>query len=114
MMLKRRYNCVYRDYPPFRNGELVGVLSCTDEPDLFPWMGLIDRHAARRITGAREVSLDFVAYQRHLLDKTHWLADGLYVVGCLIPGQGVLGVTDGAGPLLKRQADTTDQTNAVQ
>jgi len=100
MVLKRRFNCVHKEYPPYRTGDPVGILNGCEEPDLLPWLGIIDRHAARRIAGAQQVFLDFCAFQLTLLDRTHWLNGAQAVVGCRVE-EGVLGVTDGKVPLLK-------------
>lgn len=102
MELKRRMNAVYRDYPPYRTGELVGVVTGNNEPDLRRWLGTIDRRAAKLMPSARQVALDFEAYRLSLLDKTVWLKPNVRVVGCLTPDGEVLAVTDGNKPLLKK------------
>lgn len=100
MMLKRRFNAVYRDYPPYRTGDLVGVLANNAQPELEMWLGVIDRRVARQMPDAVEVFLDFEAYRLSLLDKTQWLGPNVAVVGCKI-SEGVLAVTDGKKPLVK-------------
>jgi len=100
LLLKRRMNCVYKTYPPYRTGDLVGVVSEQDEPILVKWLGIIDRTGARRISGAKEVALDFAGYQADLLSSSHWLGDNQFIVGCLID-EGALAVMDGSVPLVK-------------
>lgn len=87
---------------PFRNGDLVGVLNGGDEPELVKWLGIIDRRAVRRIDGAQEVALDFIAFQADLLTQTYWFPKDQSMVGCRIE-EGALAVMDGARPLLKRR-----------
>ncbi len=101
MILKRRVNCVFKPYPPYRDGNLVGVVTGAGEPDLVKWLGIVDRKAARRVKGGKEVALDFVAFQADLLSKTYWFPQGQYMVGCQIE-DGALAVMDGSKPLLKR------------
>jgi hypothetical protein len=102
MILIKRVNCVNRGYPPFRNCDLVGVLNGGDEPELVKWLGIIDRRAVRRIDGAQEVALDFIAFQADLLTPTYWFPKDQSMVGCRIE-EGALAVMDGARPLLKRR-----------
>ncbi len=102
MILKRRMNCINKSYPPFRNGDLVGVMSDRGEPDLVKWLGIIDRKAVRRIEGAQEVALDFIAFQPDLLSQTYWFPSDQSIVGCRIE-DGALAVMDGPRPLLKRR-----------
>lgn len=102
MHLKRRFNSTYRDYPAYRTGDPVGILTGQEEPELKKWLGVIDRNAARQVAGAREVALDFEAYSLGLLDPTIWISKDVIVVGCEIP-EGVLAVTDGGHPLLKKR-----------
>lgn len=103
MILKRRVNCVFKPYPPYRDGNLVGIVTGPGEPELVKWLGIIDRKAARCVSGGQEVALDFVAFQADLLSQTHWFPEGQYMVGCLFE-EGALAVMDGSNPLLKRRA----------
>jgi len=103
-MFSRRVNCINKSIPPYRTGDLVGILQGEDEPQLVKWLGIIDRNAARRIPGAKEVALDLISYQPTLLDHTDWIKPPRAIVGCLID-EGAMAVMDGQKPLVKTFRD---------
>jgi len=54
------------------------------------------------------VLLDIQAWRVTLLDPYHWLPAGCYMVGARVSG-GVVGVMDGAKPLLKSKSEDDDR-----
>lgn len=105
MLFKYRYNCIYRELRPVRDGTVIEIA-----PDwIVPWLGLIDRCVARALVdslGAEEVSLSYAGFQGWKLgelDSWIWISDQETFVGCVIE-QGAFVVTDAKTPLLKPMA----------
>jgi hypothetical protein len=104
MIFKRRLNSIYKDYPEHSTGDRVVVRALTGESiESVPWLGVIDRRAAKRMSGAQEVILDFAAYRADLLTPTTWLFDNSAMAGCMIE-EGVMVVIEQGRPLIKRRS----------
>ena len=104
MMFKRRVNAVFKDFPGYRTGDLVGIQSRHEEQvdeNLKRWAGVVDRRIAKALPGARQVPLDFAAYRPEELSRTLWLSENEHVVGCVVEDW-VVAVLDGSIPLIKK------------
>lgn len=98
MVLRTYINYRYFDLPPGRAQISVPVLD--ERNTSLPWLGCIDRNAARRIHGAQQVPLGIVGWKPSEMDSWTWVQDNYIVVGCEIE-EGVMCVTDGSTPLIK-------------
>ena len=101
MILRTYINYRYFDLPPVRAQNSVPILD--DRNTSLPWLGCIDRYAARRIQGAQQVALGIIGWKSNEMDSWTWVNDDCVVIGCEIE-EGVLCVTTGSTPLLKSKS----------
>lgn len=100
MQLKTYINYRYFDLPPVRVQTSVPVLD--DRNTSLPWLGCIDRSAARRMQTAQQVALGIIGWRSSETESWNWVPDDCVVIGCEID-EGVFCVTNGRSPLTKRR-----------
>ena len=106
MFFRYRFNTIYRDLPPMRNGTTLEL-----EPDLIvPWLGVLERDVARSwasLVNAREIPLSYAGvegWRASELDAWQWLANSECFVGFLVD-QGVFAIIERGRPVVKRKRD---------
>lgn len=99
VIFKTRINYRRFDLPCWRTNDLVMLLGADQR--CCAWLGIIDRAAAREHPEARQVQLQISGWCESPIHDWNWVPDGSAVVGCEI-GAGVMAVTDGDRPLIKR------------
>jgi hypothetical protein len=110
MEFRRWHNMVYSTLDERATFDQVGIVTRTGiEQSL--WLGITDRRVVRRLPDAKGVLLDIESWRVMILDKYNRLGPGVYMVGAVIAGVGVVGVMDGQRPLLKVIEPERDRLN---
>jgi len=107
MEFRRRHNCYFACLGASGTRDPIGVISGGDI-EIDRWLGICDRSVILGVPGMEPVLLDIQAWRVTLLDPYHWLPAGCYMVGARVSG-GVVGVMDGAKPLLKSKSEDDDR-----
>jgi len=107
MEFRRRHNAYFASLGATGTRDPVGVVINGDVV-IDRWLGVCDRSVIREMPAMEPVLLDIQAWRVTLLDTYNWLPAGCYMVGARVPG-GVVGVMQGAKPLLKTKPAEVDR-----
>ncbi len=110
MEFRRWHNMVYSTLDERATFAPVGIVT-SQGIERSRWLGIADRRVIRNLPGARGVLLDIESWRCMILDSYKRLGPGVYMVGAVIPGVGVVGVMDGRQPLLKVIEPERDRLN---